>query len=121
MKAAYTEHYEEGLVAPESLMILNNSINWALDRTNTYLIDWKFLKGLVQYGLIFRLGISLQRTCCIGPLVHRMVYKEVRLIYDVFQNYIVCSNHALELLDQLKDLQPEGTQIVIDEARRNLD
>ena len=35
VKAAYMEHYEEGLVSPESLIILNKSINEALDVADT--------------------------------------------------------------------------------------
>ena len=46
VKAAYMEHYEEGLVAPESLIILNKSINEALDRADDQLFDWDYLKSL---------------------------------------------------------------------------
>lgn len=74
VKAAYMEHYEEGLVDPNSLILLNNSINEGLDHADTELHDWHFLSGLVQYGFLLKLGIKLQRVCCIGPLVHRWVY-----------------------------------------------
>ena len=115
------EHYEEGLVAPESLIILHNCINEALDRTNDELYDWKYLKGLSTYGCMFRLGIRWQRKCCIGPLVHRWVYKEIRLMYDVFQNFIVCSNHALELLSTISSVDKEYVETVISESKHNLD
>ena len=59
VKAAYMEHYEEGLVAPESLILLNTSINEALDRVDQELYDWKFLSGLVMHGLLLKLGIKL--------------------------------------------------------------
>jgi len=98
VKAAYMEHYEEGLVAAESIFILNNSINEAMDKSETELHDWVYLSGLVQYGCMFKLGIRMQKMCCIGPIVHRYVYSDVKMIYDIFQNYMVCSNHALELL-----------------------
>ena len=57
VKAAYMEHYEEGLVAGESLIILNKSINEALDRADTELHDWNYLHGLYKYGCMLRLGI----------------------------------------------------------------
>ena len=46
VKAAYMEHYEEGLVSPESLIILNKSINEALDVAHNQLFDWDYLKSL---------------------------------------------------------------------------
>ena len=57
VKAAYVTHYEAGLMAPESFLILNNSISDALDKCDEELHDWKFLHGLVHYGLVFKLGI----------------------------------------------------------------
>ena len=54
------EHYEEGLVAPESLIVLLNSINEAMDRADTELYDWKFLSGLYSQGFLIKLGIRWQ-------------------------------------------------------------
>ena len=68
-----------------------------------------------------KLGIRYQNTCCVGPLVHRYVYKEVRQIYDIFQNYMVCSYHALHLLSEMRSINKEVITIVIEEAHRNLD
>ena len=121
VQAAYMEHYEEGLVAPESLIILNTSINEALDRADTCLHDWQFLHSLYKYGCMIRLGIRWQRLCCLGPLVHRWVYKEVRQIYDIFQNYMVCSYHAVHLLSEMRSINREVIQRIIDEVQKNLD
>ena len=115
------EHYEEGLVAPDSLIVLLNSINEALDRADTELFDWTFLHGLVQYGCMFKLGIRWQKACCIGPLVHRWVYEEVRLIYDIFQNFMVCSHHAAHLLGEMGGADQAIVATVIEEAHKNLD
>ena len=57
VKAAYMEHFEEGLVSPESLIILLNSINEAMDRADDELHDWTFLSGLIKFSFMFRLGI----------------------------------------------------------------
>ena len=59
VKASYITHYEEGLMAPESFHILLNSISDALDRCDEELHDWKFLHGLIQFGLMFRLGTRM--------------------------------------------------------------
>ena len=99
VKAAYIMHYEAGLMAPESYHILINSISDGLDKCDEELHDWKYLHGLVHYGFMFKLGIYWQRLGCIGPLVRRWVYRGVSTVYDVFQNYMVCSYHALELLE----------------------
>ena len=99
VKAAYIKQYEDGLMAPESYLILINSISDGLDKCDEELHDWKYLHGLVHYGFMFKLGIYWQRLGCIGPLVRRWVYRGVSTVYDVFQNYMVCSYHALELLD----------------------
>ena len=104
VKAAYMTHYEEGLMAPESFMILHDSISDALDKCDEELQDWKFLHSLVKYGLLFKLGIRWQNVCCIGPLFRNWVFYEVRLVYDVYQNYMVCSHHALELLQQMTEV-----------------
>ena len=57
--------------------------------------------------------------CCIGPLFRHWVFKEVRLIYDVFQNYMVCSYHALELLQEMCEVDQEDILRVIDESRKH--
>lgn len=78
VKAAYVEHYEEGLMSADSLLILESSINEALDRTETELYDWEFLQGLRQTGCFFRTGMRWQQSCCIGPLIHRFVFYNVQ-------------------------------------------
>lgn len=40
------EHYEEGLLSPDSMIILENSINEALDLTEEPLRDWNVLSHL---------------------------------------------------------------------------
>lgn len=53
------EHYEEGLVDPNSLIFLNTSISVGLDHADEFLYDWIFLSGLVEYGFLLKLGIKL--------------------------------------------------------------
>ena len=57
VKAAYVEHFEEGLVEYDSLLMLYNSINEGMDRSDEGLLDWNFLHGLVSQGFFVRLGI----------------------------------------------------------------
>ena len=53
--------------------------------------------------------------------MHRMVYKDVRLIYDVFQNFLVCSSHAVELLaGGISSVEAGIVQEVITEANHNI-
>lgn len=52
------QHYEEGLVAADSLLTLQNSINEALDRTHLELYDWQFLHDLTKSGFMFKLGLK---------------------------------------------------------------
>ena len=106
-------------MAPESFMILHDSISDALDKCDEELQDWKFLHSLVKYGLLFKLGIRWQNVCCIGPLFRNWVFYEVRLVYDVYQNYMVCSHHALELLQQMTEVDHDDIQKVIDESRQH--
>ena len=54
-----------------------------------------------------------------GPLIRRWVYREVSTIYDVFQNYMVCSYHALELLNELSSVDYEEMEKVKAESRAN--
>ena len=84
VKAAYAEHYEEGLLAPESLIILQQSINEGLDKADENLYDWQFISGIKNDGILYRLGIGGKRVLCCSSLVNSMVYKQVALIYDVF-------------------------------------
>ena len=58
VKAAYMEHYEEGLLHPDSLQILENSINEALDLTHEPLYDWHVLNSLFKHNS-FRLRLGL--------------------------------------------------------------
>ena len=67
-----------------------------------------------------RCGLRLQQWCCIGPLVEKLVFSQVRHIYDVYQNFVVCSNHALHLLDHIS-IEPEAVATVKSEVMKNLD
>lgn len=78
------EHYEEGLMAADSLLTLKNSINEALDRADTELYDWTFLHALTISGCMFKLGLRWQKAPCIGRLIHKWVYYDVAHIYDIF-------------------------------------
>ena len=57
--------------------------------------------------------------CCIGPLFRLWVFDEVRLIYDVFQNFMIGSHHALELLREMSSVDQEDIHRVIEESLRH--
>lgn len=84
---------------PESLKILETSINEAIDRVETEMYDWLFLRGFLQNGCMLRMGMRWQQSCCIGPLIVKMFFSHVRNVYDIFQNFMVCSHQALKLLE----------------------
>ena len=69
----------------------------------------------------FKLGIRIQNWCCIGPLFRRLLFYGVRVVYDIYQNYMVCSNHALELLQEMCEVDNDDVLRVIDESRKNLE
>ena len=50
-----------------------------------------------------------------------MVYKEVRVIYDVFQNFVVCSNYAVDLLAAFKAVDKKFINAILKEARTNIE
>ena len=78
------EHFEEGLVDPESMIILKQSISEGLDKAKTQLYDWRYISGLKNDGFLYRLGIGGQKARCWKNLVNKMVFKHVALVYDVF-------------------------------------
>ncbi len=98
------EHFEEGLLDPESLIILKQSISEGMDKTGDMLYDWNYISGLKNNGFLYRMGLGGQKYMCWKNLLNKLVFKQVALIYDVFQNYIVCSNKALDLLEQMKEV-----------------
>jgi len=60
VKAAYYEHYEEGLLAGDTLITLLNSINEGLDHTDESLYDWGILSPLYkQDSCLVRLGLRI--------------------------------------------------------------
>jgi len=42
-------------------------------------------------------------------------------MYDIFQNYMVCSHHALDLLKDNKSVDDTQVALVVKEAHKNLD
>lgn len=116
------EHYEEGLLTPESLIILENSISEALDVTAEPLHDWDVLRALFnQNGCMIRMGLKCQQWCCIAPLINRILFSKMRLVYDVYQNFVVCSNHALTLLEHVRSIDEEDVKTVREEVMHNID
>ena len=66
--------------------------------------------------------MRLQTCPCIGTIIDKVVFSHVRMIYDVYQNFIVCSTTALELLDHCKTVTIEKqVEDVKKEVLANLD
>ena len=85
VKAAYLEHYEEGLLAPNTLLTLLNSINEALDLTDEPLRDWRILRGLYKRGgCLVRCGLKLHYANCCSKLVEKIIFRQMRSVYDIF-------------------------------------
>jgi len=53
--------------------------------------------------------------------MEKVVFADVRHIYDVYQNFIVCSNHALELLDHIRTIDEEDVTAIKQEVMSHLD
>mmetsp|Transcript_36933 Transcript_36933/g.45095 ORF Transcript_36933/g.45095 Transcript_36933/m.45095 type:complete len:202 (+) Transcript_36933:396-1001(+) len=70
---------------------------------------------------MFKTGIRLQSWACIGSIVDKLVFSQVRLIYDIYQNFVVCSNHALDLLEHCRTIDEEIVNAVKDEVLHNLE
>ena len=57
-KAAYWHSYEDGRALPESIILLNTSINRALDKSNQVIDDWSFVQDTLPLTRIVPLGLQ---------------------------------------------------------------
>ena len=56
-----------------------------------------------------------------APFINRLLFSRMRLAYDVFQNFVVCSHHALDLLDHVKSIDEDDVNEVKDEVHHHID
>jgi len=70
-KAAYWHSYEDGSASPETVIMLNTSINRALDKSNQTIDDWSFVQDALPLTSIIPAG--LQRVALFKRLSYYFV------------------------------------------------
>ena len=110
LEGAYYTHFEEGLLYPESFVVLKNSIDRSMDTTEKCISDWEFIKDLIHNDFWIRNGHKFRGLGCIYNMVRRLVFHRLKIVYDVIQNYVTCSHYAKELLEQF--INEQGGQTI---------
>ena len=83
LESAYHTHYEEGMMYPESYVILKNSIDRTMDSTENQLSDWTFIRDLIHKNFWIKHGYRLRICRCIDKKIESWIFDDIRIAYDV--------------------------------------
>lgn len=91
------------MLQPNSLIVLNNANNVALDYTHEEIQDWRYVSDIVVSSFLIKLSAWTINIPGIGWFVRQTLFDKVQEAYDVIVNYIDAHHKSLELLKDSVD------------------
>ena len=72
----------------ESVIVLMESADRALDHEETEMEDWNFIKSYIMSENFVKFTIELSKLPCIGKLFKRYLHEHFTHSYDIMINFI---------------------------------
>ncbi len=83
---------------PETVILLTEAVDRAIDHENTEVQDWDFIYSYIRTDWITRCMGSIERWPCIGGFFKRQLFQKFSFNYDVIVNMVEGHELAQNLL-----------------------
>mmetsp|Transcript_29366 Transcript_29366/g.44330 ORF Transcript_29366/g.44330 Transcript_29366/m.44330 type:complete len:150 (+) Transcript_29366:2222-2671(+) len=88
LKSQYWEFFEEGQCSPESVIVLIESADRALDHEHTPMEDWTFIMSYIISDSFLTFLSSLSKIPFVGRMFRSYLFDHFSLSYDIIVNFI---------------------------------
>lgn len=119
LKSLYFEFFEEGQCSSESLLVLMESADRAMDHEYLPMKDWEFLQSYFLGGRTLQFIGRLARIPLIGELFNSYLFNHFSFTYDVCINFIEAHEEASKMLIDVI-IESQFSRRIKNEATPNL-
>ena len=98
VKSLYFEFFEEGQCSSESLLVLMESADRAIDHEHLAMNDWEFLHSYFFNAQILKWLGKLIRVPLIGEFFYSYLFNHFSFTYDVCINFVEAHEEASKML-----------------------
>ena len=118
LKSIYWEFFEEGQMDPQTVIVLIESADRALDHEEHPMKDWEFIKSYIVSDSWIAALSELTQIPLLGRLFNQYLFEHFSLSYDILVNYIEAHEEASHMIQQVI-LNKDFVTKILDEANLN--
>ena len=98
LKSCYWEFFEEGQCMPESVLVLMESVDRAMDNEDSEMTDWSFVFSYIISDTFLKFLSTLSQLPCIGKIFRFQLFDHFSLSYDIIVNFIEGHDQATKMI-----------------------
>jgi len=99
LKGTYWHFFEESQCSQDTIVLLTESVDRALDHDDQPIKDFEFIISYVISDAIARMLRCVKNVPVLGYLSKQKLFQQFSFIYDVIVNYIEAHEHAFALMN----------------------
>lgn len=103
----------------ESVIVLMESADRALDHEENEMEDWNFIKSYIMSETFVKITIELSKLPCIGKLFKRYLHEHFTLSYDIMVNFIEAHEKSKKYIDNVIENKDFVNRILV-ESQNNV-
>lgn len=94
LKGSYWHEFEEGQCSNQAVLILVDSVDWAIDAEEDAISDWKYLKKSLVHSDLVKFYLMAKGAPVVGKYFDKNLYHSMALAYDVSSAYVSAHHHT---------------------------
>lgn len=120
LKGVYWDHFEEGFCSANTVLLLLDSADRALDHEDRPMGDWKYIKQYFASDHVSYIYGHMSRIWVVGRLFKKLLLKKLTFEYDVVVNYVEANEKVIDLISEMLGNEEIG-DFIIDECKVQLE
>lgn len=100
LKGTYWHYFEESQCSPETIVLLNESVDRALDHDDQPIKDWEFIISYIISDFTAKILRSVKNVPVLGYFSKSKLFQQFSFIYDIIVNFLDGHDHAFALMKE---------------------
>jgi hypothetical protein len=117
LKSCYWEFFEEGQCMPDSVIVLMESADRAMDHEEDAMQDWEFIRSYIMSESFVRLMSGLSQLPCVGRVFKAFLFDHFTLSYDILVSFIDGHDAATKMIDMVIENKDFVGKILLESGR----
>lgn len=101
LKSQYWEFFEEGQCMPDSVVVLIESADRAMDHEETPMEDWTFIKSYIISDTFLSVLSGLSQIPLVGKIFRAQLFDHFSQSYDIIVNFIEGHEQATRMIKKV--------------------